>query len=334
MLGWLKEKFIGWLRKEANVSKVPLCDFDRLNRTLRPADVILVEGNTRLSQFIKNITQSQWIHSALYVGRLCEVGDAVLRQNIQRHYEKSHDGPLSLDEPLIIEGLIGQGIIVEPLSKYRGVNMRVCQPRGLSSTDASRVLRFAARHLGVPYDIRQLFDLARWMAPHGWLPRRLGSTLFDINTSLSERTICSTLIAAAFDSVRFPVIPVVHRGDDGALRFYPRNTRLCTPRDFDYSPYFDSVKFPVVAMDDIGAYRHLPWDKRGTICNDEHECFIGDVTQDSILPYYMNMKEDHISRHALSWRYARTKHRGANRRIKKYKVFYKYARNERGVKKT
>ena len=318
MSGWLKEKFIGWLREEGNVSAVPLCDFDRLSRALRPADVILVEGQTRLSHFIKNITQSQWTHSALYVGRLCEIGDAVLRQHIQRHYQESQGKPLSLDEPLIIEGIIGQGIIVEPLSKYRGVNMRVCQPRGLSADDASRVLRFAARHLGVQYDIRQLFDLARWMSPHAWLPRRLGSTLFEINTNLSERTICSTLIAAAFDSVHFPVMPVVHRGDDGALRFYPRNTRLCTPRDFDYSPYFASVKFSLVAMDDIGAYRHLPWDKRGTICNDELECFIPDTTRDSTLSYYM--KDDGISRHALNWRQVRARHRGAHRHIKKHKV--------------
>lgn len=322
MLGWLTEKFIGWLRTEEHASAVPLCDFDRLSRALHPADVILVEGNTRLSQFIKNITHSQWTHSALYVGRLCEVGDAVLRQNIQRHYQESQGKSVSLDEPLIIEGLIGQGIIIEPLSKYRGVNMRVCQPRGLSSDDASRVLRFAAYHLGMRYDIRQLFDLARWMSPHPWLPRRLGSTLFEINTSLSERTICSTLIAAAFGSVHFPIMPVVHYSDDGALRFYPRNPRLCTPRDFDYSPYFDSVKFSAVALDGIGAYRHLPWEKRGTICNNEHECFIPDATRDSILPYYMkgDMKDDDISRHALSWRHMHARHRGANRRIKKHKV--------------
>ena len=324
MLGWLKEKFIGWLREEKNTSAVPLCDFDRLSRALRPADVILVEGNTRLSQFIKNNTQSRWTHSALYVGRLCEIGDAVLRQQIQRYYQESQGQqlnlakPLSLDEPLIIEGLIGQGIIIEPLSKYRGVNMRVCQPRGLSSDDASRVLRFAARHLGVQYDIRQLFDLARWLSPHAWLPRRLGSTLFEINASLSERAICSTLIAAAFDSVRFPVMPVVHRSADGTLQFYSRNTRLCTPRDFDYSPYFDSVKFPIVALDDIGAYRHLPWDKRGMICNDEHECFIPETAQDAILLY--DIKDDGISRHALNWRHVRARHRGTSRRIKKHKV--------------
>ena len=311
MLSWLKEKFTGWLTEEVNASEVPICDFDRLSRALRPADVILVEGATRLSGFIKNITQSPWTHSALYIGRICEMGDTVLRQHVQRHYQGSSD------EPLIIEGLIGQGIIVEPLSKYRGVNMRVCRPRGLSSEDASRVLWFAAHHLGVQYDLRQLFDLARWMSPRGWLPRRLGSTLFEIDANLYERTICSTLIAAAFTAVRFPIMPVVRCSDDGVLRFYPRNTRLCAPRDFDYSPYFDSLKFPVIALDDVGSYHHLPWDQRGTVCNDERECLMTESIRDPVLPYYMqgDMKDGSIARPALVRCHAR-----ARRRFRKHKV--------------
>ena len=35
---------------------------------LRPGDVILVEGNSRLSAAIKYLTQSTWSHACIYVG--------------------------------------------------------------------------------------------------------------------------------------------------------------------------------------------------------------------------------------------------------------------------
>src|ERR1700739_1682145 len=43
-------------------------DVTQLRRTLRKCDVILVEGNERISQCIKYLTQSSWSHSGLYVG--------------------------------------------------------------------------------------------------------------------------------------------------------------------------------------------------------------------------------------------------------------------------
>lgn len=307
MLSWLKARVTLWLTQESHVSGAPFCDFDRLSRTVWPADVILVEGNTRLSQFIKDVTQSPWTHSALYIGRLCEIGDAALRQHVQKYYTGD------TDEPLVIEGLIGQGIVVAPLKKYRGVNLRVCRPRGLSSDDAYRVIRFAAHHLGAQYDIRQLFDLARWMSSRSVLPRRLWSTLFEININLSERTICSTLIAAAFDTVRFPVIPVVCRNDNGVIRFYPRNARFCTPRDFDYSPYFDSVKFPIMMLDDVSAHRHLPWDNRGIICNHDNECLAPDAVKETALLY--ERKDDSIGRRVSKWRHYRIRRRARKHRV-------------------
>lgn len=35
---------------------------------LRPGDVLLIEGNTRISAAIKYLTQSTWSHAALFVG--------------------------------------------------------------------------------------------------------------------------------------------------------------------------------------------------------------------------------------------------------------------------
>ena len=39
-----------------------------LRRVLQPGDVLLVEGNSRVSVAIKYLTQSTWSHAALYVG--------------------------------------------------------------------------------------------------------------------------------------------------------------------------------------------------------------------------------------------------------------------------
>lgn len=37
-------------------------------RSLEPADVLLVEGNSQIATAIKYLTQSTWSHAALYVG--------------------------------------------------------------------------------------------------------------------------------------------------------------------------------------------------------------------------------------------------------------------------
>lgn len=41
---------------------------EKLAMALRPGDVLLVEGNARISVAIKYLTQSTWSHAALYVG--------------------------------------------------------------------------------------------------------------------------------------------------------------------------------------------------------------------------------------------------------------------------
>ena len=39
-----------------------------LRKSLKPGDVLLVEGNSHISRVIKYLTQSTWSHAALYVG--------------------------------------------------------------------------------------------------------------------------------------------------------------------------------------------------------------------------------------------------------------------------
>ena len=82
------------------------------------------------------------------------------------------------------------------------------------------------------------------------------------------------MIAAAFASVKFPVLPVLEERHDGSFRMIPRNTRLFTPRDFDYSPYFDIIKCPHLDYGKQPSYRNLPWDRKGRICNEDGDCYV------------------------------------------------------------
>ena len=264
---WLNRKIIGWLTEEIEPTGAPPCDFERLNFEIRPCDVLLVEGRSRVSDVIKTITQSVWTHSALYIGRLVDIED----ENVREHISWLYDGDPS--DQLIIEPLLGEGTIVSPLKKYAKDHLRICRPSGLSPQDAQAVIKIATKHLGHDYDVRQLLDLGRFLLPYGIVPRRWRSSLFEHNAGESTKTVCSTMIANAFSSVHFPILPVVHKTKDG-LRLFKRNTRLYTPRDFDYSPYFEIIKYPLLGLNDLAVYRQLPWDQDGVICNAENDCFI------------------------------------------------------------
>ena len=45
-----------------------LNDGDNLRRHIKKGDVVLVEGDQRVSEVIKYLTQSSWSHAAIYVG--------------------------------------------------------------------------------------------------------------------------------------------------------------------------------------------------------------------------------------------------------------------------
>lgn len=264
----LGANIIRWLTQEAEPAGMPLCDFDRLGFEIRPCDVLLVEGRTRVSQVIKTITQSIWTHSALYIGRLHDIDDPDLRAYVRYFYDGNPN------DQLLIEPLLGEGTVVSPLSKYRNDHLRICRPVGLTHPDEQAVIKYAAQHISLRYDVRQLLDLARFVFPYGVLPRRWRSTLFEHNPGPPTKTVCSTMIASAFASVHYPIRPVVQRDDDGSLRFYKRNARLHIPSDFDHSPYFSIIKYPVLGLDDLTVYRQLPWNEDGVVCNSENDCYI------------------------------------------------------------
>lgn len=236
---WLIPKVSKWLLHEPPQLPSPLCDFEKIRFELRAADVILVEGRNRVSRIIRQITQSSWSHSAIYIGRLYDIDDIGLRTRIRKYYKGSPE------EQLIIESLMGEGTIVTPLSYYKDHHVRICRPRGLPREDAQKVIGFAINHLGMRYSLRHIFDLARFLFPWSILPRRWRSSLFVHNALKPTEEICSSLIARAFLSVEFPIIPEI-KEDQDRITLVSRDPRLFTPKDFDYSPFFDIIKYPMV----------------------------------------------------------------------------------------
>ena len=267
---WLINKITHWLTKERRPSASPLCDFKRLRCELQAGDVLLVEGRSRVSDVIKIITQSSWTHSALYIGRINEITDETARNQVQQFYGGDPN------EQLLLEAELGQGTIISPITKYRHDHLRICRATNLDPADALKVILYGIQHIGTDYDVRQILDLARFFFPWTILPRRWRSSLFEHNAGVPTQTVCSYVIVKAFDSVNFPILPFIDRREDGSLRFYKRNPKLYTPKDFDYSPYFNIIKYPYLDLDDIGVYRKLPWSSREIIYNDEKDDFLPD----------------------------------------------------------
>ena len=68
------------------------------------------------------------------------------------------------------------------------------------------------------------------------------------------------MIAESFNFVHFPILPVIQCDEDFQLKLFKRNAKFCVPRDFDYSPYFEIIKYPFIDyISDKRSYRELPW---------------------------------------------------------------------------
>jgi hypothetical protein len=235
---WLIPKLSRFLTNEPPLTPSPLCDFEKMRFELRAADVILVEGKSRVSRIIRQVTQSSWTHAAIYIGRLYDIDDTELRMRIRKYYKGAPD------EQLMIESMMGQGTVVSVISNYKNHNLRICRPRNLTREDAQKVIGFTINHLGMRYNWRHIFDLARFLFPWSILPRRWRSGLFAHNALKPTEEICSSLIARAFLIVHFPILPEIKK-NGSQITLVSRDPRLFTPKDFDYSPFFDIIKYAI-----------------------------------------------------------------------------------------
>lgn len=227
-------------------------DPETLHRTLQPGDVLLIEGNQRVSAAIKYLTQSTWSHSALYVG------DAL---------PEPEDGS---ERPRLIEVNLGEGCVAVPLSKYRTYNTRICRASGLTPDDRRIVIDFMIARLGTRYDMKNIFDMLRYFFPTPPVPVRWRRRMIAFGSGDPTRAICSTMIAEAYGQIRYPILPDISRepGRAAAESAYSRSEimhirhhSLYTPRDFDLSPYFHIVK-PTLAYG--FDYKRVKWAAPGT----------------------------------------------------------------------
>jgi len=64
---------------------------------------------------------------------------------------------------------------------------------------------------------------------------------------------------AELDAVAFPIVPLVKRIEGNTVKLFRRNPLLCTPKDFDYSPFFEIIKYPFLDLTTHSSFCLVPW---------------------------------------------------------------------------
>lgn len=245
--GWFGSQLARYLSTEVHQhGSAPPTRATRLLATLQPGDVLLVEGHSRFSTAIKYLTQSTWSHASLYVG------EEALAKTVA---PAGHS---------FVEADVSEGVRSTGADLYEGYHTRICRPVGLRADEIAQVVAYAVARLGHQYDLRNVWDLTRYLLPTPPVPQRFRRRLLSLGSGDPTRAICSTLIAQAFQSIHYPILPLVSttRRDspdcpacvDEILQL--RHHSLFAPRDFDVSPYFAVVKPTLVQGFD---FRGLQW---------------------------------------------------------------------------
>ena len=205
---------------------------DQLAAVLRKGDVLLVDGNSRFSTAVKYLTQSTWSHAALYVSADGDTTDATATGR------------------KLLEIDILEGVRLIPLSDYWHMHTRICRPLGLTPAEIDAVVEYGVSRIGYQYDLKNVIDLARYLIQTPPMPSHWRRRALTLGSGDPTRAICSSLIAQAYQSVHYPILPeTVHvKPNDRASRDYHqellhiRDNSLFAPRDFDISPYFKIIK--------------------------------------------------------------------------------------------
>lgn len=233
LLEWIGRGLAHYLHQPSRLGvRAATCTTDELATTLRKGDVLLVEGSSRFSTAVKYLTQSTWSHAALYVRAGSESADAT-----------PQGGKL-------LEADVLEGVRLVPLSNYWNLHTRICRPLGLTAAEIDAVVEYGVSRVGHRYDLKNVIDLARYLIQTPPVPSRWRRRMLALGSGDPTRAICSSLIAQAYQSVRYPILPDIslRKSSDRACEdcyqelLHIRHHSLFAPRDFDISPYFQIIK--------------------------------------------------------------------------------------------
>ena len=238
-------------------SHVPTSPREVVAAALRKGDVVLVDGTSRFSSAIKYLTQSTWSHAALYIG------DAL-------------GPPVDGQEPNVLCDVdVNDGVRTIPLSTFSDLHTRICRPVGLEEAEIDRLITFMLSRVGNSYDLKNIVDLARYLIRTP-VPDPMKRRMLALGSGQPTQAICSTLIAQAFGSLNYPILPeveLIEPNTPGARKaraeiLHIRHHSLYMPRDFDTSPFFKIIKPRIEGGFD---YHQLVWcrDEAGAPMTDE-----------------------------------------------------------------
>lgn len=225
-------------------------NFDKLYKIIRPGDVVLVEGRSEMSRIIKLFSGSIWSHAALYVGKTEQT------KNSSPH--------------MLVEAFSGRGVIATPLNYYQDYNIRICRPYGIQKPDLEQVNQAVINKLGMSYDDQNVHDIALMALNSVFRSKRKHTINACLGNCNEYQVICSGMIAQAFQSVGYPIIPAIapqspkdtfcDKSPYGGGLIMRHFTQI-SPRDFDLSPNFEIIKFNIIGSPHFD-YKSLWVEKR------------------------------------------------------------------------
>jgi len=205
-----------------------------IHRLLVPGDVLLVDGDYGISDWIKVFSSHTWSHCALYTGTQPVSSSSLPEMGSDTNFD-------------LVEAIIGRGIILSSIKKYEHCNLRICRPKNLNRRQRQRVVHFALSKVGLPYDERNIFRFMGLPFNQGAKPTE------DISDPESGGYTCSGLIASAFSQVS---LEVIHYYDREARKIVPYHPSQIQPKDFDLSPNFEIIKiYPSTCTRRTGMFR-------------------------------------------------------------------------------